>query len=324
MASPHPEHDPTAWILSQRPPRATVNAFEPNGYFLERECSASGRVVQSGTILLTNKECPWRCLMCDLWKHTLPVTVPRGAIPAQIEFAVRRFGPQPEQLKLYNSGSFFDSAAIPMEDYPAIAEQVSLARHLIVESHPRLVGDRALRLRDLLDGSLEVAMGLETVHPDVLPRLNKRFTLDHFAQAAAFLRWEDIAVRAFILVKPPFMNEAEAIEWAVESARFAFSCGVGAVSLIPTRPGNGAMEHLIASGDFVPPSLDALEESQDRCLGLHRGRVFADTWDLERFSSCDLCFKQRKERLESMNLAQQILPWVGCPVHCASRVSLSK
>jgi len=322
MASPYPHHDPSAWILSQRPPRATVNAFEPNGYFLERECSASGRVVQSGTILLTNKECPWRCLMCDLWKHTLPVTVPVGAIPAQIELAVCRFGEEPEQLKLYNSGSFFDPAAIPTEDYPAIAEKVSFAGHLIVESHPRLVGDRALRLGDLLDGSLEVAMGLETVHPEVLPRLNKRFTLDHFAQAAAFLRREGIEVRAFILVKPPFMNETESIEWAVESARFAFSCGVGAVSLIPTRTGNGATDLLIASGDFAPPSLNALEESLDGCLNLGEGRVFADTWDLGRFSSCDACFKERKDRLDSMNLMQEILPRVRCPAHCTLLTSL--
>jgi radical SAM enzyme (TIGR01210 family) len=324
MISPPLDHDLSAWILSQRPDKTTIDVFEPNRYFLERECCASGRVVQSGTILLTNKECPWRCLMCDLWKHTLPATVPPGAIPAQIEIAVDRFGTQPEQLKLYNSGSFFDPAAIPMEDYPAIAEQVSFANHLVVESHPRLVGARALRLRDLLDGSLEVAMGLETVHPQVLPRLNKRFTLDHFAQAAGFLGGEGIAVRAFILVKPPFMNEAEAIEWAVESARFAFSCGVGAVSLIPTRPGNGAMDRLIASGDFVPPSLEVLEDSLDRCLDLHGGRVFADTWDLLKFSACDVCFKERKDRLESMNLTQRIVPRVRCPVHCAPEASLSK
>jgi radical SAM enzyme (TIGR01210 family) len=175
--------------------------------------------------------------MCDLWKHTLPVSVPGGAIPQQIEFALGRFGRRPPQIKLYNSGSFFDSAAIPFEDYPAIARQLSFAEHVIVESHPRLIGERALRFRDLLDGSLEVAMGLETVHPQILPRLNKRFTLNHFAQAAAFLRREAITIRAFVLVKPPFLDESDATEWAVKSVSFAFSCGVGAVSLIPTRAG---------------------------------------------------------------------------------------
>ena len=30
--------------------------------------------------------------MCDLWKHTLPVSVSAGDIPKQIEFALDRFG----------------------------------------------------------------------------------------------------------------------------------------------------------------------------------------------------------------------------------------
>ena len=162
-------------IVAERPLRAvTLDPFKPHAFFLEEEPAASGLVVNSGTILLTNKECPWRCLMCDLWKNTLTETVPPGAIPQQIEFALAQFGGSPEQIKLYNSGSFFDPAAIPFTDYPAIARSVSGAKHVVVESHPRLIGEKALRLRDLLSGSLEVAMGLETIHPQVLPKLNKK------------------------------------------------------------------------------------------------------------------------------------------------------
>src|SRR5215472_85778 len=72
LPSVYSNNDQSAWIISQRPPKAAVSAFEPNGFFLECERSRSGHVVTSGTILLANKECPWRCLMCDLWKHTLP------------------------------------------------------------------------------------------------------------------------------------------------------------------------------------------------------------------------------------------------------------
>ena len=46
----------------------------------------SGKVAKSGVILLTNKECPWRCLMCDLWKNTVTTSTPPGSIPSQIEF----------------------------------------------------------------------------------------------------------------------------------------------------------------------------------------------------------------------------------------------
>jgi len=312
LPSAYPNNDQSAWIISHRPPKAAVNAFEPNGFFLERERSRSGRIVSSGTIFLTNKECPWRCLMCDLWKHTLSHSVPNGAIPRHIDYALKQMGELPEQIKLYNSGSFFDPAAIPPGEYSAIADRVSFTKHVVVESHPRLIAKSATRLRDLLEGSLEVAMGLETVHPEVLPRLNKRFTLDHFAQAATLLRKEGIDVRAFVLVQPPFLDEAEAVEWAVKSARFAFSCGANVVSLIPTRPGNGALDRLMSAGEFAPPSLRVLEESFDQSLILGSGRVFADTWDLERFSNCKSCFKARKERLDLMNLCQQLLPRISC------------
>jgi archaeosine synthase beta-subunit len=253
--------------------------------------------------------------MCDLWKNTTTHSVPRGAIPRQIEYALSRLGCQPAQIKLYNSGSFFDPAAIAPTDYPAIATLVGFARRVVVESHPRLVGQRAVRFRDLLSGSLEVAMGLETVHPRVLPLLNKKFDLAHFSQAAGFLAANGIAVRAFVLVKPPFLDEAEGVEWAVKSAAFALGCGAAAVSLIPTRAGNGAMERLMESGDFSPPRLTSLEKALDLALELRGGgRIFADTWDLEQFSHCAACFEKRRERIHAINRFQQILPPVDCPV----------
>jgi radical SAM enzyme (TIGR01210 family) len=303
-----------AWITAQRPPRATtLDPFKPHSFFLEEERNRSGRVASSATILLTNKECPWRCLMCDLWKNTLTETVPPGAITKQIAFALEQLDRKTEQVKLYNSGSFFDPAAIPLVDYPGIARAVSFAKHVVVESHPRLVGEKALLLRDLLGGSLEVAMGLETIHPQVLPRLNKKFNLNHFAGAAEFLQRQNIALRAFVLVKPPFMTEVEGLEWAVKSAAYAFACGATVVSLIPTRGGNGALESLRATEEFPPPRLATLERAQELALELRGGRVFADTWDLERFSRCSACLEKRRQRLHAMNLSQTILPAIDCP-----------
>lgn len=281
---------------------------------MEQERDVSGRIINSAVILLTNKECPWRCLMCDLWQNTLTHTVPAGAIPRQIEAAMAQLGSRAEQVKLYNSGSFFDSAAIPTADYPAIARQVAFVENVVVESHPRLVGEKAARLRDLLSGSLEVAMGLETAHPRVLARMNKKFELRHFEEAAEFLRKEGMVMRAFVLVKPPFMSEEEGLEWAVKSAEFAFARGATVVSLIPTRLGNGAMERLMEAGEFSPPRLSTLEKALELALNLRAGRVFADTWDLESFSTCSVCLDKRQERLRLMNLRQQFLPAVHCKV----------
>jgi radical SAM enzyme (TIGR01210 family) len=163
------------WVVEHRTERSVLDPRRPYAYLLEEECSASGEVVQVSTIFLTNRECPWRCVMCDLWRNTLPAPVPLGAIPEQIDFALARLG-SARQVKLYNSGSFFDGGAIPVADYESIASKVNRFDRIIVESHPSLVYGRSLEFRDLLSSPLEVAMGLETVHPEVLDKLNKRMT----------------------------------------------------------------------------------------------------------------------------------------------------
>jgi radical SAM enzyme (TIGR01210 family) len=277
----------------------------------EQERAESGEVVSVSTLFLTNRECPWRCLMCDLWRNTLVESVRPGTIPTQIDVALGHLPPA-RHLKLYNSGSFFDPRAIPPEDFPAIAERVRSFERVIVECHPALIGEPVLRFRDLLHGKLEVAMGLETAHPEVLARLNKRMTLDQFARAAEFLRGHGIALRVFILVKPPFLDEVEALEWARRSLDFAFDCGATVASLIPTRLGNGALEALAEQGEFSPPKLATLEAAAAYGVGLRRGRVFADLWDLEKFSSCPACFAARKDRLERMNFTQEVGPPVEC------------
>src|SRR5580692_11274786 len=186
--------------------------MRPWQFLAEEERSSGGEIALVNTLFLTNRQCPWRCKMCDLWLNTLTETVPVGAIPAQIEYALARL-PTARVIKLYNSGSFFDPRAIPVSDYPAIARLLDGFERVIVESHPVLIGDNCFRFRDLISGRLEVAMGLETVHPEVLPRLNKGMTLEQFSSAANLLLRNDIDLRAFILIKPPSLSEEEALYW---------------------------------------------------------------------------------------------------------------
>ncbi|MSQ93215.1 MAG: radical SAM protein [Gemmataceae bacterium] len=279
----------------------------PYAFLVEQEAAPGGGVVDVATIFLTNRECPFICLMCDLWKNTLETSVASGQIVAQIRWALAQLPPA-RYLKLYNAGNFFDPQAIPPDDYCPIAELAAPFKRVIVESHPRLVGRRCWEFRRLLRAELEVAMGLETVHPEVLPRLNKQMTLDDFARAAGALRAEGIAVRAFILVRPPFLTDTEGLEWAKRSLDFAFSVGVECCSLIPTRAGNGAIEELERQGLFAPPSLDSLEQALEYGLSLGAGRVFMDLWDIERVSPVAPHRAARIERLLRMNLAQRMTP----------------
>jgi archaeosine synthase beta-subunit len=299
------------WILGRRGPKNPLDPWRPYGYLVEPERSARGEVADVATLFLTNRECPYRCLMCDLWRNTLDERVPVGAIPAQIQYALERLPPA-RQVKLYNSGNFFDSAAIPLEDYPEIARLAEPFERVIVENHPGMLGQRCLQFQQLLAGELEVAMGLETAHPKVLERLNKRMMLDDFARGASFLAEHGIALRVFILLRPPFMSEAEGLEWACRSLDFAFDCGASVCSLVPTRSGNGALDSLAAAGEFAPPSLASMEAALEYGVLRGRGRVFVDLWDAERFATCSACACARLARLREINGTQTVLPAVPC------------
>ena len=174
-----------------------------------------------------------------------------------------------------------------------------------------------LRGRGGPEGRLGVAMGLETIHPEVLPRLNKRMTLRDFERAARFLVGHDIAARAFVLVRPPLLDEAEGVEWAVRSVEWAFGVGVECCTLIPTRGGNGAMEELRSAKLFDAPNIRSLEEAHARCLALGGGRVFADLWDIETLATCPLCGPARIERLRRMNLSQVVSTRIECDCESA-------
>jgi len=301
----------TAWIRSLRGPKPHLDPWQPAGAEVEWERDRDGEVVPVGTAFLTNRECPFTCLMCDLWQYTTDESVPAGAVDRQVEAALVQL-PDVRQLKLYNAGNFFDDRAIAPGDRDAIARRLGALDVAVLENHPKLVDERVRRFRDDAGTAIDVAMGLETAHTEVLRRLNKGMTLDDFSVAAERLLSWDVQVRAFILLRPPWLSEAEGLDWACRTLDFAWSVGVECCSIIPTRPGNGALDVLAQEGHFTPPSLRSLEAAVEYGVSRGRGRVFGDLWDIERFVGCARCSADRVERIRTMNLQQSVPPALTC------------
>jgi archaeosine synthase beta-subunit len=323
--------DRDRFVLDRRGPRKPHDPWRYQDLVVEDELTSLGTLAPTATVFLTGRECAWRCVMCDLWQYTTTENTPRGAIPAQIVDARRVLEMRRQavnRMKLYNASNFFDPHAVPAEDYGAIAAALAELDLVVVESHPALIGDQVDRFLDALYSSkdhprpmLEVAMGLETANSDALKRLNKGVTIDQFAAAAEALRTRGVALRVFVLIAPPFIATTEQDRWLLDSIECARSCGAAVISLIPTRAGNGAMEALAADGLYRPPTLMDIERSFDLALGcVPRTRVFVDVWDLERFSRCGHCFNDRKRRLQTMNLTQQLTARIAC-VRCDDSLS---
>jgi hypothetical protein len=311
------------FVLERRGPLEPYDPWLYQDLVVEDELTDRRTLARTATVFLTGKECAWRCVMCDLWRHTTPTDTPPGAIPAQVAAArnaLESRGERIAQMKLYNASNFFDPHAVPERDYPAIAAALTGLDRVVVESHPALIGervDRLLRALDAMDAlkppALEVAMGLETANPDALERLNKALTLEDFSSAAVALGNRGVDLRVFLLVGPPFIEPRDQDGWLMASVDRACSCGATAISLIPTRAGNGAMEELASDGLYRAPDLADVERSLDLAL-IHarRARVFVDLWDLQRLSRCAHCFDARRKRLETINLQQRSPAAITC------------
>jgi archaeosine synthase beta-subunit len=304
-------HSDDQWIVSSRGNKNPVDPLKPYGWMAEKERTVSGSIEDTGIIFLTNRECPFHCLMCDLWKNTTDETAIAGVIPSQIRYALERM-PDVKHIKLYNCGSFFDTRAIPEEDYKEIASILKNHETVIVESHPRFINEKCLQFRDMLVPQLHVALGLETVNREILIMLNKHMTPEDFSSAVSFLTKHGIYSRAFILLRPPFLSESEGVIWAEKSIDFAFASGVECCTIIPVRGGNGAMDLLKERGEFTLPDISSLEQVLEYGIGLNKGRVFADIWDIAHFSKCNKCIDQRIFRLTGMNHSQKNIRRVLC------------
>jgi radical SAM enzyme (TIGR01210 family) len=300
-------------IRALRPAKSRIDPYVAHGSLRERERRPDGTVEQTLTVFLAGAECPFTCSFCDLWRFTIDGPTPPGALTTQLRAvldSVDRTGV--ERLKLYNASNFFDRRAVPAEDFSAIARLARDFAGVTVESHASTIGPRTLDLARNIQGRLEVAIGLETLHPEAGPRLNKRLDVAKFDEAAGFLAGNGIDLRVFVLLGTPHVPVTESVEWTVRTVEYAIGRGASVVSVIPVRGGNGEMERLADVGEFVAPSLADLESVLDRCARFTGAVVTADLWDIDKLAVCVSCSEARVARLRETNLTGVVSARVVC------------
>jgi radical SAM enzyme (TIGR01210 family) len=218
----------------------------------------------------------------------------------------------PDRLKIYNASNFFDPRAVPAEDVVGIATRAAAFGAVTVESHANTIGPKALAFARQITGRLEVAVGLETIHPAAAAQLNKRLDLTRFESAARVLTDNGIDLRVFVLLGAPHVPAAESVAWTVRTIEYAVERGASVVSIIPVRGGNGEMERLQALGQFTPPTLSQLEEALELSSQFTSTVVTADLWDAERLPACKDCSSKRIARLRRLNVTGRAEPRIAC------------
>ncbi len=192
---------------------------------------------------------------------------------AQLETAKERYDGE-NFVKIYTSGSFLDAREIPMELREEVVDAFGEAERILFESRPEFVTEE--NIQDLKDRRISVAMGLESGTDRVLRDcVRKGFTTADYERAAFLLRAKGIPLRTYLLLKPPFLTEREAIEDARRSIAYA-SPYSESVSVNPVNvQKETVLEGLWRRGDYRPPWLWSLAEVLKEGKGLEGTRLFS-------------------------------------------------
>jgi radical SAM enzyme (TIGR01210 family) len=249
----------------------TYDPREPTRVWIDEDNTPDG-VYQSLTIILNTGGCRWAraggCTMCGYVAESVEGgSVAHEDLMAQVDVCLDHEAENAEDesglIKIYTSGSFLDEREVPAETRQAIAETFSDRDRIVVESLPDFV-DRE-KIEDFTEQGLvtDIAVGLEPA-PDRVRRdcVNKYFEFSEFERAAADARDAGAGVKAYLLMKPPFLSEPDALEDMKRSVRKCAAVeGCHTVSMNPTNVQRHTMvEDLYHDGGYRPPWLWSVAE----------------------------------------------------------------
>lgn len=213
------------------------------------------------TIILRSKGCHWnKCLMCG-YSQDADSSVASKNLQNQFDYALGKFDEEFDIVKIFTSGSFFDEREIPEDIREYIYQKVADngVKKLSVESRPEFITSDKLIGYDVVP---EVGIGLETSNDFIREHsINKGFTFEDFRKAASLLKEENAMVKVYLLLKPPFLSEREAINDTVKSAldvrNYADVVSINATNI----PSKTYIEVLWKKGMYRPPWLWSMMEA---------------------------------------------------------------
>jgi radical SAM enzyme (TIGR01210 family) len=231
----------------RREPRRS-DPGRPVGVWTEQD-ALGGKPVDAFVAILRTRGCRWArtsgCSFCGYIADTNPAVTEKD-LEQQMVKIFDKYGEEP-YVKIFTSGSFFDDDEVPVKIQEKILTGFNGrgAACLSIESLPVFCTKEKVAWAAGLHPGLEVALGLESANDAVLERVvNKPFRYKDFVKAAGIAKETGARVKAYIVIKPPFLSEAESLEDAVFSAERAGK-HVDAISFNPVNVQSGTLVNFL-------------------------------------------------------------------------------
>ena len=181
-------------------------------------------------------------------------------------------------VSLYNAGSFLNNQEVPLRARKYIFEEIARKKHIkriIIESLPcYLEKEKIGEIKTILKGKeIEIGIGVDSLNGFVRKIcINKGQKLTHQLEALEKIKSYDLLPLAYVLLKPVFLSEIEAIQEAVDTIKFLVGKGVNRISLEPISIQPGSFAHyLYRKRLYSCPSVWSVQEvvNQVKNLDVH-------------------------------------------------------
>ncbi|DAC21654.1 MAG TPA: TIGR01210 family radical SAM protein [Candidatus Poseidoniales archaeon] len=254
----------TPWAKAKQ---QSWDASEPATVYYTPETLTDGTPCSAVTVILRTKGCHWwwssGCTFCGYFNDTRD-DVTNEDLHAQWAYAKSKFDDFKDHamVKVYTSGSLLEDREIPVEFQETVLRDCqTLGKELIVESRCEQLTEKKLAWATSFNTSFAVAIGLEAYDDEVLRfHVNKGFTTKSWDRAVTNLKKFNIRVKTYLMFKPPFMNEADAllhgVKWIEDVAEQSDE-----ISVNPMNIQRGTIiDRLHRHNEYRPPWLWSLVE----------------------------------------------------------------
>ena len=247
--------------------RESWDATEPATVYKTPEILPDGTPCTAATVIFRTRGCVWwwksGCTFCGYFNDVRD-DVTADDLFAQWEESKRRLDDFEgcSMVKVYTSGTFFEDRENPPEWQEAILKEThERDLHLVIEAQAQMCTPEKLAWVAERHPGCTVAIGLEAYDDTVLRfHVNKGFSTKQWHRSIDMLRENGLRVKTYLLFKPPFMSEGDALQhtskWISQVAPLSDDVSVNPMNIQKRT----IVERLFRNREYRPPWLWSLVE----------------------------------------------------------------
>ena len=247
--------------------RESWDATEPATVYKTPEILPDGTPCTAATVIFRTRGCVWwwksGCTFCGYFNDVRD-DVTADDLFAQWDEAKRRLDDFEgcSMVKVYTSGTFFEDRENPPEWQEAILREThERGLDLVIEAQAQMCTPEKIAWVAERHPGCTVAIGLEAYDDAVLRfHVNKGFSTKQWHRSIDMLRENGLRVKTYLLFKPPFMSEGDALQhtsrWISQVAPLSDDVSVNPMNIQKRT----IVERLFRNREYRPPWLWSLVE----------------------------------------------------------------